>query len=81
MRDGWGLQRVGERTFAGTRGNGEVAPQAVIRVIAIKPRGSTRKRTLGAAATIKNPQCRARRTPNCNRSSPMMSQPDPLIAS
>jgi hypothetical protein len=25
-----GLQRVGERTFAGTRGNGEVAPKPII---------------------------------------------------
>jgi len=34
----------GEGTFAGTHGNGEVAPEAVMRVIAIEPRGSTLSR-------------------------------------
>jgi hypothetical protein len=32
---------VGERTFAGTRGNGEVAPIPAVRRTAIEPQGST----------------------------------------
>jgi hypothetical protein len=32
---------VGERTFAGTRGNGEVAPIPVARETTIEPQGST----------------------------------------
>jgi hypothetical protein len=41
MRYGGGPQRVGERSFAGTRGNGKVAPIPAVRVTLIEPREST----------------------------------------
>jgi hypothetical protein len=35
---------IRQETFAGTHGNGRDAPEAVMRVIAIEPRGSTLSR-------------------------------------
>ena len=41
LHDAGGLQRMGEGTFAGTRGNDKVAPIPAVRGVATEPLGPT----------------------------------------